>query len=486
MSSAERKSEDSNPPAPSPAPEGAQSARSRESWLLGYLLGYPLNSLKTRLLLASMVVLLVFMVLTGWVINSALKSSSLQAEEEKMQGMVYALLAAAEMQNGVLVLQEQNLPDPRFRQLGSGLEAAILNEHGEAIWLSASSGGRAPPDLKPPPIGEWRFYPRPQAKKFLMLFGLRWLDGNTPRFYAITVQQSDEEWRRFMRRYRQNLILGLIVTGLILLIAQVLILRWGLSPVRKLVDELSAIERGQQGHIEAEYPLELAPLTQGLNTMLTAERHQQVRYRNALGDLAHSLKTPLAVLHGLLEEKEERSLSLDMRRQLLDQLSRMQQITDYQLRKAATAGRRALSEPVVVRAVAEKIIAAIAKVYASKIIGFQLEIPPKLTLRADAGDLYEIFGNLIDNAAKYGGKRIIIRAWQEKREFVLTVEDSGTGFPEEAEKLLTRGVRADSATLGQGIGLAAVLEVVSAYEGEIALKKSERLGGAYVELRLPT
>jgi len=152
------------------------------------------------------------------------------------------------------------------------------------------------------------------------------------------------------------------------------------------------------------------------------------------------------------------------------------------LKRAATVGSRTLAEPTAIRPLAEKISGALVKVYHQRRIAFEIDIPAELRLRADAGDLYELVGNLLDNACKYGDSCVKISARRERREVVLTVEDDGPGFPEEAAHLLERGIRADTRHEGQGLGLGAVKDIVDAYQGQLKLEQSA-LGGGRVVVR---
>jgi two-component system sensor histidine kinase PhoQ len=268
----------------------------------------------------------------------------------------------------------------------------------------------------------------------------------------------------------------------VLLGALLLVQNWGLMPLRRLVGELRAVESGDAPNVGAAYPAELTPLTGALNAMIVSERNQSQRYRNALGDLAHSLKTPLAVLRGLSADAR---LSDEPKRQLEEQVGRMQEIADHQLARAATAGRRTLAQPVTVRPVAEKLVTALRKVYIAKGLRFDVVVAPELHARLDAGDLYELVGNTLDNAAKWARGRVRFTASREASTLLLRFEDDGPGFPEDPERLLGRGVRADSRVPGQGLGLASVAEILKAYEGQVELGRSAELGGAQVTLRIP-
>jgi len=447
-----------------------------------------MKSLRTRLLLAATCVLMVFMLLCGAGLDQAFRGSAQQAQREKAQGLVYALLGAAESsEKSGLTISAGALPDPRLGRVQSGLEALIFNERGKVIWRSPSFNGAVPP-LQAPEVGASLF--TELEDRFALTFGLRWAADSgglrlfspkpKPVRYTIAILEDKTGYRDQLATFRRVLWawLGGAAAGLI--VVQFIVLGWGLAPLRKLVRELRGVESGEQSKINSGYPAELTPLAEGLNTMITAERNQQTRYRNALDDLAHSLKTPLAVLRGLTDDD---SLTADARERMREPVDRMQEITNHQLRKAAAAGRRTLAEPVRLKPPVEKIIRALGKVYAAKRIAFSIEIPDGLRIRADEGDLYELLGNLLDNASKWCDSRVQVFASLANRTLSIRIDDDGPGFPEHAEKLLTRGVRADSVTPGQGIGLGAAAELVRVYDGAIELGRSG-LGGARVDVRL--
>jgi two-component system sensor histidine kinase PhoQ len=440
-----------------------------------------MTSLRARLLTAASLVLAAFFVLTGAALDSAFRDSVLQAQRDKLEGLVYTLLAAlGPDDSGNLTISSADVPDRRLQQPASGLQAALYDEKGNVVWQSAAF--LEFPKMPEVGVDQWHFEELKQPSVFTLSYGVRWLDlADDPLRYTVVVFEDATSFKRQLTIYRRELWLWLAASAGGLLLIQYLVLRWGLSPLRRLVRELHTIERGDRPEIQGRYPDELQPLTQGLNAMIRSERSQQTRYRNALGDLAHSLKTPLAVLHGFADEAR---LPAEVRQPLREQVGVMQQITDYQLRKAATAGRRALAEPVAPAPVAEKITRALAKVYADKRPRFQLDIAPALKVRVDGGDMMELIGNLADNACKYGNGRVRVRIARENDTVVFAVEDDGPGFPEDAEELLRRGVRADTQKPGQGIGLAAVFDLVQAYEGRLELGKSE-LGGGRVMVRLP-
>lgn len=440
-----------------------------------------MTSLRARLLAAASAVLAAFFVLTAIVLDSAFRDSTLQAQRDKLEGLVYSLLAAARTDaNGNLTVEPNDISDRRLVQPASGLQAALFDEQVRLVWTSAEFLEVPPPQM--PDVGQWAFHQLRRPPVFSLSYGLRWIDlQDDPKRYTFVVLEDASSYQRQLETYRRELWLWLAAAAGGLLLVQYLVLRWGLAPVRRLVNELQSVERGERSEIHGRYPDELLALTQGLNAMIRSERNQQTRYRDALGDLAHSLKTPLAVLRGMSDEPRAPE---EMRGPLREQVDVMQQITDYQLRKAATAGRRTLTEPVAPAPIAAKLAQALGKVYADRNLRFEIQAPPQFRMRADNDDLFEMLGNLMDNACKYGGNHVRVRFTREAGEEVIEVDDDGPGFPDDAQELLQRGVRADTQKPGQGIGLAAVYEVVKAYEGRILLARSE-WGGGRVTVRLP-
>ena len=287
-----------------------------------------MTSLRSRLLLAASLVLALFIGLCGAALERAFRNAALEAQRDKMQGLIYGLIGAMDSNaGGTPTVLDTNLPDPRLKQPQSGLAAALLDESGIILWSSVDYPRL---QVSAPEVGQSFFIREAVTGDFILSFGLRWIDAaDDPRRYSLVLVENDDAFGRQLASYRGTLWAVLAFSAGLLLFVLVGVLRWGLRPLRQLVRELRRIEEGGQSGIESRYPKELAPLSGALNAMIGAERNQQTRYRNALGDLAHSLKTPLAVLRGATTDNT-----------VQEQISRMQHIVDYQLRRAAAAGRR--------------------------------------------------------------------------------------------------------------------------------------------------
>jgi two-component system sensor histidine kinase PhoQ len=248
---------------------------------------------------------------------------------------------------------------------------------------------------------------------------------------------------------------------------------------------VAAIESGDQAKILGAYPREIRALTDNLNGLLAHEQARQTRLDNALGDLAHSLKTPLAVIRGALGDVATPNAAATI---VEEQLARMNRIIAYQLQRARTGALpgATLTPPVQIRRVTERLIESLSKVYRHKGVAVTLSVPQELQLPAVEGDLMEMLGNLLDNAFKWCRSQVHVLGRVDTGALILAIEDDGPGIsPQDAVGLQARGARADEAVPGHGIGLAVAREICAAYGGRLSIEDSA-LGGARLCLYLPT
>lgn len=441
-----------------------------------------MRSIKSRVMLTSLVVLVGFMILTAIALETAVEKRMLQAEEDKLEALMYSILAAVDRDAtglSITVADERLFENALFNSQ-SGLQATLYNGKGE-LWRSLSSVDTYP---QPQELAaeELRFEQVSFKNKqlFQLAFSIRWPNvHNQLSLYKLVLWKNAADYFGQFKRFRQTLWLWLLVSLTLLMLIMWLVMLWSLSPLRLIGEEVRAIENGKKHRFDSSYPAEIKPLTQNLNLLLQKEQHQMQRYRNALDDLAHSLKTPLAVLQGLADKTEWHKEDLHT---LQQQNERMNQIVSYQLKKAATVGGELMSRPVDLKALLVKTTQALSKVYRNKGVQIELTAEESIYLRMDESDLLEVLGNLIDNACKYGRKKVHIDV-SEKNEMVqLIIEDDGDGLLEkQINKILERGMRFDQTREGQGIGLAVVHEIVTAYDIIMEFAKST-LGGLKVTL----
>ena len=446
-----------------------------------------MKSINARIIVSASIVLLVFIIATGLALDRAFRDSARSARQERLLGQIYLLIAAAEVNADGLIAMPPSFSEARFSLPGSGLYGTITDAVGGIAWRSPSALGVETPLPKPIPAGQQHFNQHEDLSGrpfFVYSLGISWAAGARHFPFTFTVTEDLTAFNAQLDLYRRSLWSWLGGMAALLLCAQMIVLRWGLRPLRRVTGEISAIEAGRQERLQGDYPYEIARLTDNLNALLKREHAQQKRYRDALADLAHSLKTPLAVVRGALSSKRDLGTLANA---VDEEVTRMNQIVEYQLQRAATAGRSAgLGIRTPLRPVAEKILASLRKVYRDKQISVECEIAEVVFFRGDEGDLTELLGNLTDNAFKWCAGKVAIHAEIRDGKLSITVEDDGLGIDAaQAQRILERGVRTDQTVPGHGIGLAIVRDIIQSYEGEIAIAPSS-LGGAAIRITTPS
>jgi signal transduction histidine kinase len=261
--------------------------------------------------------------------------------------------------------------------------------------------------------------------------------------------------------------------------------RRALSAMDDLRGRLADLHAGRERRLEGRYPAELEPLVRDLNTLLD-QREQALRRAIAKsGDLAHGLKTPLAVLSHDAERAGSAGEN-DVAASIRQQVDRMRRQIDYHLAlaRAAASGaapgaRASLAES------AEGLSRTLRRLHADRGVAIEVNVPADLAVRAQREDLDEMLGNLLDNACKWSRTRVVLTASRPSSQIVATVDDDGPGLEMSMRKaVLQRGVRADEAAPGTGLGLAIVRDLAELHGGTIVLRDSP-LGGLRAELTLP-
>lgn len=268
-----------------------------------------------------------------------------------------------------------------------------------------------------------------------------------------------------------------VLIGFALMGAGVLAARRGLTPFQLLRERLASVRTGQEARVEGVYPTEIRPLIDEMNGLL---ENREASIRRALataGDLAHGLKTPLA----LLTQEADRLRAdghLETAEAVMQQVEKMSRQVDYHLARAraASSGASGTARTLVADS-AEGLIRTLRKLHAARTLEITADLPPGLTTRMQREDLDEILGNLLDNACTWATSTIRLSGRQANEVLTLTVDDDGPGLPPELRTaVLERGVRADEAAPGSGLGLAIVRDLVELYGGAIALEESPQRG----------
>jgi two-component system sensor histidine kinase PhoQ len=442
------------------------------------------------MLLSMLAVLVVFFALTVFLLDTLFRHAAERSLREVLDAQMVALIAAADPDGPESVTPTQTL-ETRLLTPGSGLYAEIRSASGESIWRSESTTGTTVQFGPPLESGDRRFLftevPDTHVRLAVSSRGITWesLHGKPARF-TFSVASSLEAYEAQVVSFRQQLVGWFALLALLFVAALALLMRWLAQPMRLMERQLKEVEAGARESLSDEWPQELESITGNLNALLSSERTRVKRYRDTLGNLAHSLKTPLAVMRQALgQEPSATRVTLDT------EIERMSGIIEHQMKRAAATGGALLGQaPVDVAPVVSELRAALLKVYGNKDLLFETVIVPEAQFIGDRADLTELLGNLLDNACKWAKSRVRIEARIDpladtRTALRLTVDDDGPGIAEaDRARVLTRGGRADEATPGHGIGLAMVHDTVELYGGNLRIDAS-RLGGAHFELKLP-
>jgi len=477
---------------------------------LGQRLGI-VNSLKFRLILSAGLMILLVLPLIGFTLSNAFEQKLTQSMKRELSAYSYAILAVTEVESNQLMMPEQLLEN-QFNVAQSGLYATITQSiptqkqsiekkasqtqqiknsatldklEVTTLWQSQSLLGlKLSEKLAEPDVGQVNFtqmqlagFELTENNHFVYSFTVSFTTNvNNERIdFPLTIHiiKSLTDFEQLLKQFQQQLWVWLMVLMSLLVVIQVFWLLWTLKPLHILKQELQRVEQGNLDRLQKDYPVELKQVTNQLNLLLATEQGQRKRYRNALADLAHSLKTPLAVM------QSQQELSQDSQQQL----TVINKIIEHQLKRAQSAGESSWHLGVNVDEVLTKLLNSLAKIYHDKGLTFinntQETDNEKSMFRGDEADLLELMGNLLDNACKAAKVTVLIDVKTVNKSLVITVADDGSGLTdEEKSQVLQRGIRADTYQHGHGIGLAIVRDLVSSYHGELSISKSEQLGGA--------
>jgi len=447
-------------------------------------------SLQLRLLLTSLLMLTLFTGLTAAVLDKAFRKSATTAMQHRLQGQLFALLAATDLTDEGKLVFSRPLPDARYQQPDSGLYARVERLDNQHFIASQSLLGQPLATHAHPQVGQQTFTQLElnHFPHYVLDYAARWeLPDGKPVTLRYQVTEDISAFQQQLHDYRTSLWGWLAASAGLLLLVQALVLRWGLQPLRRVAQELEQIENGKSQQLQGHYPRELQQLTDKINGLLKHTRSQLTRYRDSLGNMAHSLKTPLTILGNSISLQHK---STTAQADAEEQIQRIRQIVDYQLQRAATAGQANGGQTLMLATLANKICNAMKKVYADKAVKQQCDIATDLAYQADEGDMLEIMGNLLENAHKWCHSRVTIHIHRVNRDHaeaqtILRIEDDGPGIPAAVRtQVLERGKRADPGTAGHGIGLAMVQEIVLLYGGTLTIGQST-LGGAAITVTLP-
>jgi two-component system sensor histidine kinase PhoQ len=447
-----------------------------------------MRSVSQRLLICLTVLLLLSFGLMIVVLESRFRKTAERAQRDLLEAQMVALIASAELDEDGYILPRLPERETRLRATNSGMYAAV-SDGGDAFWRSPSTIGEVTEFGPALSEGDDEFHELRSldgARLVALSRGISWeLEHGDVRSLTFTVATDMTSYDEQVSRFRRGLTSGFAGVAVLLLLALAGLLRWALAPLRRLATQIGEVERGERDGLDGRWPTELTGVVANLNTLLVAERTRIARYRDTLGNLAHSLKTPLAVLRATFTPGSPGAAQVN------EQVDRMSAIVEHQLRRAATSGGASVGKHAVpLLPIVQDLRGAMLKAHGRKDFALEVQVPAALLFVGDRDDLTEALGNLMDNAAKWCRQQVRVSATFRpmagaSQKLGIVVEDDGPGIaPTDRSRVLERGARADEETPGHGLGLAMVRDMAGLYGGRLDVGES-KLGGARVELWLP-
>ena len=446
------------------------------------------GSLTWRMIAISAVWIMVLLLGGGLTLDRTLTNLVEQNFDTQLNNNLTALIASAEIQEGNQVWLIRPMGDQRFLEPNSGLYYQI-SPAGETVSLENETV------LPSRSLWDQTLQLRRSDRTDVLNYDSAQFDGSPLRIaqrdatlpgsdtlWTFAVAQSRDEIDEQIDRIQRILVISFVILGLGLMVLVLLQSYVGLRPLRRIQGAIQHIRTSGSNRVTDPLPLEVQPLVQELNMLLEHSERQAEEARTHAGNLAHALKTPLTVVNNAATAHAP-----DLADTVIREARTMRRHVDHHLARARAVGRRAVGHAQTpVRESAEAVRRAVERLYPD--VRFDIDGSRDAKVAIERQDLDEIVGNLIENAAKYGGGSVFVTidAEPDNRRCVIWVEDDGMGIPEEKRvEIFDRGARLDTGKPGTGLGLAIVRDVAEIYNGSVDLAESEDLGGLLVRLSLP-
>lgn len=334
------------------------------------------------------------------------------------------------------------------------------------------------PEVVPLTSGQYRttYLPGLESEQWLS-----WSQGIRKQNIEFTVWVAEDISELASTRHRYNLWVGtiLLLTILVLVLAQHWILKRGFHQLDSVTDAIKALHAGDFSAIHRNLPLEVQPLVKEIERLLERLQQRVGRSRNALGNLAHEMKRPLQQLRLLAA-----TLPADTRQDLQQALNTISHLVERELKRARIVGVSSPGRQTLLADELPTLLALLQKIYPQCTL--RADYPPALVLPQDRDDMLELLGNLLDNACQYGQGVVLLKISEHENEWRIQVEDNGPGIPtNDLTSISTRGVRLDESQAGSGLGLAICSDIATSYQGQLRLENLTDCHGLRVTVTLP-
>ena len=415
----------------------------------------------------------------GFALDRVLVSAITQNFDDRLAYVLRSLLVSAEIQQGEVWFSREPA-DQAFLEPGSGVYWQVSAPGREAfpsrsLWdRQLAYGTRHNDDA----IHTYNSSQFPDEKLRIVERDVK-LPGSDVR-WRFQVAQSRQGLDAQIAALRRTLVRSFALLGIGLLLMAAFQTFYGLRPLRRVREEIAAMRAGKANRVSDAMPNEVAPMVEKLNALIEHNERQAEEARRHAGNLAHALKTPLTVIMNAATARAD-----DLADTVIREARTMRRQVDHHLARARAVGRRGSAHSrAEVWPSLESVERAVGRLY--RHVRIDVDGPKDLVVHVERQDLDEMLGNLVENAAKYGGGSVFVTVAAQAGFVEILVEDDGTGIPEnERVRIFDRGVRLDTGKPGTGLGLAIVRDVAEIYGGTVSLEESEDLGGLLVRLRLP-
>ncbi|TCP72695.1 signal transduction histidine kinase [Sphingomonas sp. PP-CE-1G-424] len=439
------------------------------------------GSLSRRMILIAAVWIGVLLSGGGFALDRVLSAAVTRNFDDQLEYVLRSLLNSSEIgPDGEVIFTRDAAADQRFVEPYSGLYWQVSGKGHEdfpsrSLWDRHLAFGGKHDDRNA------HFYDSSQfPDEQLRIVERDAVIPGSKVHWRFQVAQSRDGLNAQITTLRRTLVRSFALLGLGLIVLAALQTFYGLWPLRRVREEIARMRAGQANRVSRAMPVEVAPMVEELNALIEHNERQAEEARRHAGNLAHALKTPLTVIMNAATAQSD-----DLADTVIREARTMRRQVDHHLARARAVGRRGSAHSrAEVWPSLESVERAVGRLY--RHVRIDVTGPRGLQVHVERQDLDEMLGNLIENAAKYGGGSVFVTVGAQAGFVEFLVEDDGVGIPEEERvRIFDRGVRLDTGKPGTGLGLAIVRDVAEIYEGTVALEESEDLGGLLVRLRLP-
>lgn len=438
------------------------------------------GSLNRRMIIMAAAWIMVLLFGGGIALDRVLVNNISKNFDDQLEYVLTAMIASAEIGPDGEVRMNRQLGDQRFLEPNSGFYWQITARDmppfpSRSLWDRELEPGRPVDDFDVHFRNSDEFVNEP-----LRIAERRILLPDSDTEWTFMVAQSQESLEAQIKELRSILISSFLLLALGLIILAALQTFYGLWPLRAVRAAIAQMRSGRASRVTMALPDEVMPMVHELNDLLDHNEKQAEEARRHAGNLAHALKTPLTVIMNSATAKAP-----DLAETVIREAATMRRQVDHHLARARAVGRRGHSHSrALVWESLESVERAVSRLYPD--VRLDMAGDKSLSVHVERQDLDEMFGNLIENAAKYGGGSVFVTIEANGNFAEILVEDDGTGIPaEERERIFDRGVRLDTGKPGTGLGLAIVRDVAEIYGGSVHMEESEDMGGLLVRLSLP-